>query len=410
MYPPNSRWISAVNILNINALYKFEGYVVEQVSCQEIGAQIKLRFDERCGPRCPNCKSRLPKHRCSAGSAMDLPIADGLVVMITFPVVQGLCRECRHFVTTRPREVHQTKGATWRFMRRISAWTIHAPATAVAEMFEISDATVRRYDQAVLKEDLPAPNLDGLRVLLIDEKAVRKGHNYVTFVLNGDTGELLHMAEGKKKESLRSFFEKLTDEQKASIEAVGIDRAGSYQTVVQEEIPNAAIVYDHFHLRLNLNEAVDEVRRQEWGKAKKKDKSFIKGSRYILLANEENLDDKGASKLAAIKEANENISTAYYLKEQFREIHTYRYSAWAMKSLTQWCDLAAESGLAAFEGLSKSFRKQAEQIISYCKHRVTSGTIEGFNNLVSRLVHRACGITNFDYAWLKFRQLSIKHI
>ena len=341
---------------------------------------------------------------------MDLPIADGLVVMITFPVVQGLCRQCQHFVTTRPREVHQTKEATWRFMRRISAWTAHAPATAVAEMFEISDATVRRYDQAVLKEDLPAPNLDGLRVLLIDEKAVRKGHNYVTFVLNGDTGELLHMAEGKKKESLRSFFEKLTDEQKASIEAVGIDRAGSYQTVAQEEIPHAAIVYDHFHLRLNLNEAVDEVRRQEWGKAKKKDKSFIKGSRYILLANEENLDDKGASKLAAIQEANENISTAYYLKEQFREIHTYRYSAWAMKSLTQWCDMADESGLAAFERLSKSFRKQAEQIISYCKHRVTSGPIEGFNNLVSRLVHRDCGITNFDYAWLKFRQLSIKHI
>jgi len=399
-----------VNILNINALYKFEGYVVEQVICQEIGAQIKLRFDERCGPRCLNCKSRLPKHRCSAGVAMDLPVAEGLVVMITFPVVQGVCRECQHFVTTRPREVHPTKGATWRFMRRISAWTRHAPATAVAEMFEISDATVRRYDQAVLKEDLPAPNFDGLRVLLIDEKAVRKGHNYVTFVLNGDTGELLHMAEGKKKESLKSFFEKLTDEQKASIEAVGIDRSGSYQAVAQEEIPNAAIVYDHFHLRLNLNEAVNEVRRQEWGKAKKKDKSFIKGSRYILLANEENLDDKGASKLAAIQEANENISTAYYLKEQFREIHTYRYSAWAMKALTQWCDLADESGLAAFERLSKSFRKQAKQIISYCKHRVTSGRIEGFNNLVSRVVHKACGITNLDYAWLKFRQLSIKHI
>ena len=153
-YPSDPRWIQGVNVLNINALYKFEGYVVEQVRCQKIGAQIKLRFDERRGPRCPKCNSRLPKHRCSAGIAMDLPIADGLVVMVTFPVVQGLCRECQHFVTTRPREVHPTKEATWRFMRRISAWTAHAPATAVAEMFEISDSTVRRYDQAVLKEDL----------------------------------------------------------------------------------------------------------------------------------------------------------------------------------------------------------------------------------------------------------------
>ena len=336
-------------------------------------------------------------------------MGDGLVV-VTFPVVQGLCRQCQHFATTRPREVHPTKEATWRLMRHVSAWTMHAPATAVAKMFDLSDATVHRYDQTVLREDLPEPNFDGLRVLLIDEKAVEKGHGYVTFVLNGDTGELLHMAKGKKKESLESFFEKLTAEQRASIEAVGIDRAGAYQSVVEDLAPNAAIVYDHFHLRLNLNAAVDEVRRQEWGKAQKKQKSFIKGSRYILLANEENLDEKGTSKLAAIQEINENISTAYYLKEQFREIHTYRYPAWARKSLTQWCDLAEESGLAAFERLAKSFRKQMEEIVSYCKHRITSGPIEGFNNLVSRVVHRACGIKNFDYAWLKFRQLSIKRI
>jgi transposase len=98
------------------------------------------------------------------------------------------------------------------------------------------------------------------------------------------------MAEGKKKASLESFFEKLTEEHKASIEAVCIDRADAYQSIVGEQIPKAAVVYDHFHLRLNLNTAVDEVRRQEWRKPK--DKPFVKGNRFILLANEENLDDK----------------------------------------------------------------------------------------------------------------------
>ncbi|MFT4638122.1 MAG: transposase [Verrucomicrobiales bacterium] len=106
--------------------------------------------------------------------------------------------------------------------------TRYAPVAAVAEMMGLGESTVRRYDMAVLKEDLPEPNLDGLRVLIIDEKSIRRGHGYVTLVLKGETGELLHMAEGKKKASLEPFSERLTDKQKASIEAVCIDRAGSY--------------------------------------------------------------------------------------------------------------------------------------------------------------------------------------
>jgi transposase len=72
--------------------------------------------------------------------------------------------------------------------------------------------------------------------------------------------------------------------------------------------------------------------------------------------------------------------------------------------------MAEESKLAPFQRLAKSFRKGADKIVAFCKHRITSGKIEGFNNLVSRVVHRACEITNLAYAWLKFRQLSIQPI
>ncbi len=397
-----------MKVLNIKALYDFDGYVVDKISCQKIGAQVNLEFDGRCGPRCPNCGIRLPKHRCLRQSVADLPVASGLIVYLNFPVVQGHCRKCRFFFTTRPKEAHPTKDATWRLMRRVSEMAKYAPVTAVAKMMSLGESTVRRYDMAVLKEDLPEPSLDDLRVIIIDEKSIRRGHGYVTLVLNGETGELLHMAEGKKKASLESFFEKLTEKQRATIEAACIDRAGGYQSVLGEQIPGATVVYDRFHLRLNLNAAVDEVRRQEWRKASEEDKSFIKGHRFILLANEENLDDKGSEKLAAIQEVNEGIATAHYLKEQFRVVHTYSYAGSARKALEQWCDMAEESELTPFKRLAKSFRKGADKIVAFCKHRITSGKIEGFNNLVSRVVHRACGITNMDYAWLKFRQLSIQ--
>ena len=219
---------------------------------------------------------------------MDLPIADGPVLYICFPTVQGRCKKCLHFVTTRPIEIHPTRGATWRLMRMISAWAAHALATQIAAIHEISDSTVRHYDKEVLKADLPPPDLDHLRTLLVDEKAVRRGHNYVTIVLNGDTGELLYIAEGKKREVLDRFFEPLSPEQKSSIEAVGIDRSGAYQSSIQENLPGAAIVYDRFHLMMNLNQAVDQVRRQRWREASEQDRSVIKGSRFLLLAHAEN--------------------------------------------------------------------------------------------------------------------------
>ena len=104
-------------------------------------------------------------------------------------------------------------------------------------------------------------------------------------VLNGETGELLHMAEGKKKESLESFFEKLTEAQRAGIVAVGIDRAASYQSAVETWLPNADIVYDRFHLVANVSPAVDEVRRGLCRQADKAEGKVLKGKRFLVLAN-----------------------------------------------------------------------------------------------------------------------------
>ena len=164
-----------MKVLNIKALYDFDGYVVDKISCQKIGAQVNLEFDGRCGPRCPNCGIRLPKHRCLRQSVADLPVASGLIVYLNFPAVQGHCRKCRFFFTTRPKEAHPTKDATWRLMRRVSEMAKYAPVTAVAKMMSLGESTVRRYDMAVLKEDLPEPSLDDLRVIIIDEKSIGVG-------------------------------------------------------------------------------------------------------------------------------------------------------------------------------------------------------------------------------------------
>ncbi|MFT5882109.1 MAG: hypothetical protein ACI9FG_000607 [Crocinitomicaceae bacterium] len=182
--------------INIKALYAFEGYVVDEIECAESFAQVKLRFDKRIPPKCPRCHGVLPKKKMGKSCVMDSPLAHLNTIWILFPTVQGRYPNCLHYVTSRPKDFHPTKKATWRYMRQISSWASLASYNQVGNMFGISSSSVRSYDQAVLERDTPPPNLDGIRALLVDEKSVRKQHNYVTVVLNADTVELLHMQEG----------------------------------------------------------------------------------------------------------------------------------------------------------------------------------------------------------------------
>ncbi len=399
-----------MKVLNFNELYAFDGYVVEKVITERVAIQIKLRFDLRRKPRCPSCGRRCPEHRVGVGLAYDLPVVERPVV-VTYPVRQLRCRPCGEFRTVRPAEVHPTRGATWRLMRVVSTWASVCPATAVGTMFAISDSTVRRYDKAVLEADLPEPLLDGLEVLLVDEKAVRKRHGYVTVVLNGRTGELLHMTEGKKKQALVEFLEMLTPEQKASIRAVCIDRNGAYKAALSEHLPDAEIVHDLFHLMMNLNEAIDRTRRAEWHQAHAADKKVIKGSRYLLLKGREKLDDNGLDRLAALVQLNEPLTRAYILKESFRDIFRFkRPPRSARHAIRQWCRDALNSGLPHLAHFAKGVLRDIRHVVAYFVHNITSGLIESFNNQIARVIHRACGMTDLDYLTLKMRAQSLQQI
>ena len=117
---------------------------------------------------------------------------------------------------------------TLRLLRHAALLARDLPNTKAAALLGVGDTRLRNWDKAVLAKHLPKPNLDNIRFLMVDEKAIGKGHDYVTVVLNGETGELLHCHEGRKKESLKAFFDKLSNEQKACIKAICVDRLGAY--------------------------------------------------------------------------------------------------------------------------------------------------------------------------------------
>ena len=394
---------------SLRPLYTFDGWVIKEINLDSEMVVVKVRKNNKFKLKCPVCSNKKPQeNRRAWQNARDLPLGIATTVMIHYEAIQIRCRECGCISTILPSEFEHNAKATKRLMYYVSDMCRYMPASKVPEFIPISESSARRWDKKVLKERLPEPNLDSLRVILVDEKSIGRHHSYLTVVLNGDTGEVLHLAEGKKKECLTAFFEKLSQQQIQSIEAVGIDRGGAYKAAISEYLPNAAIVYDKFHLVANLNQAVDEVRRSEWRKADKTDKSVIKGQRYNLLKNSENLSDKQSVSLSALLKLNEHLFESYLLKDALKRIWDYRYTKAAKNYLEKWVDWAYESKLTPFVKFAKGLWRDRAEILSFIKHKVTSGKIEAFNGTIERIIRRGCGYRNLEYLFLKIRQEGIE--
>lgn len=391
-------------------MYPFEGYVTESVNCESAAMQIKLEWDRRRCLRCPDCGEAMRRNRESRSVAYDLPCGGAQIVRVDYPAIQGLCPRCGTYHTIRPSEIHPRRHATWRLMRYVSLLARHLPLDMMVSVLGVPAATAWRYDRDVLEADLPTPDLDGIEAILIDEKSVRRGHQYVTLVLNAATGELLYMAEGKKKESLEAFFALLSEAQKATIKAVCIDRNGAYGAVVAEALPEADIVYDKFHLMSNLGKALDELRRSEYSKATGEFRHVLKGQRFNLLRHPENLAPAGELALHGLLDINRNLQIAYLLKDQFRLVWTYTKPGWARRYLRQWIWWVEESGIAPLIRFAKGIEREIERVVAWCKHRITNARIESFNSVVSRIIFKARGIRSLEYLYLKLRQESLLRI
>jgi len=392
----------------IRALFAFAGYVVSKITMSGELVQVNLRRDGRYRLACPACGATMARNRTKLQTARDMPWGPARLVLIVYEAIQGRCSSCGRFATIRPGGIDDRARATRRMMEYVSRLARHLPLVHVKEVAGIDDATAFRWDQAILRGDLPPPKLDGLRILLIDEKAVRRGHGYVTLVMNGATGELLYLAEGKKKQSLQGFFDRLTKAQKASIVAVGMDRAGAYYEVVKAELPDADIVFDRFHLIANYHAVIDEVRRAEWRKASAEHRDVIKGQRYNLFRNPANRTAEQTQSLMNLLHMNRNLAVVYILKDALRKLWDYKYPKAAAKYLARWCNWAAVSGIEAVRKFGRSLMKAKDEVLNFCRHPITLGPLEGFNNTVSRIIHRACGVRNLDYLFLKLRQESLE--
>jgi transposase len=232
---------------------------------------------------------------------------------------------------------------------------------------------------------------DPLHAIGIDEVSRRKGQRYVTIVYDLGRGRVVWVGRDRDAATMERFFAWLGPRRARAIHTVCCDMWSVYIDAVEGHLPQAALVFDRFHLSQHLSRAVDEVRRQTWRQLPGAEKAEFKHTRFLWLKNPENLAQAEHTRLSALLRLNSPIVRAYLLKEDFRRFWSYRSTAWAGGHLLQWLWRASHSRLEPFKKLARMLRGHLDGVLVWTKLRLSNGALEGMNNKVKVISHRAYG-------------------
>ena len=296
-----------------------------------------------------------------------------------------------------------------RVTRRLAAYAAQLceaglSVEAVARHLDLDPKTVKAIDQAALKAEFGQTIYEGLQRLAIDEIAVKKGHNYMTVVLDYDTGRVVWMGEGRQSATIDKFFEAMPTEVREGIEAVAIDMWEPYINAVKRWCPQADVVFDLFHVVKAFNKVIDDIRNEEFRKASADLRELLKGSKYLFLKNWGNLKREGRVQLEEILALNARLNITYWLKDLLAHIWDYYYPGWAMKMLAEWCEVARQDGHPALVKFAEMLERHRYGIISHCKHQIHTSKLEGVNNKIKVVKRIAYGFHDLEYFALKVKQ------
>jgi transposase len=275
---------------------------------------------------------------------------------------------------------------------------------AVARHLDLDPKTVKAIDKAGLQAEFGQTTYDGLKRLAIDEIAVKKGHNYMTVVLDYDTGRVVWMGEGRQNATIDAFFEAMPTEVRDGIEAVALDMWEPYINAVKRWSRQADVVFDLFHVVKAFNKVIDDIRNEEYRNADAAGRETLKGSKYLFLKNWGNLKREGRIQLEEILAINERLNTIYWLKDLLAHIWDYYYPGWAKKMLAEWCEVARQDSHPALVKFAEKLERHRYGIISHCKNPIHTSKLEGVNNKIKVVKRIAYGFHDLEYFALKVKQ------
>jgi transposase len=234
-----------------------------------------------------------------------------------------------------------------------------------------------------------------IQYVCIDEKNFGKGHNFVTVMSDLDRGRVIDVAETNEKKAIDSLWQAMPMAQRDGIVAVSMDMWPAFIHSTKDNVKQADIVHDKFHIVSDLGDAVDDVRKREHTMFLEKNIKVLTGTKFLWLKRPERMTDNQKARFRALKKDQFAVGRAWNLKELFRHFWDYVYEKPARDFFKRWYFSATHSRLAPIIKVAKTIQRHFEDVITYLKHRITNAFAEGINSKIQQVKTIARGFRGF---------------
>jgi transposase len=323
-------------------------------------------------------------------------------VQLRFKVPRVLCFGCGKTRQVKLGFADPKKHYTRAFERYALDLSRHMTILDVAQHLAVSWDTIKEIQARSLLHRFGKPKLRKLRQIAIDEVALGKGQRYITVVLDLVSGAVVFVGDGKGTEALEPFWRRLR-RARAKVKAVATDMSKAYIRAVRDNLPGVVHVFDHFHVIKLFNEKLTALRRQLHHEASSEGRKVLKGTRWLLLKNPENLDEERHEheRLQEALRLNEPLALAYYLKEDLRQIWDQPDKRTARRLLRDWLARARATGLSQLLQFADTLEEHSKGVLAFYDAPISTGPLEGTNTKIQAMKRQAYGFRDVEFFKLK---------
>lgn len=392
-----------------DVLVGWEGYEVLRVERLEAigpGHRPRVHIEmvrTKATFQCSGCGQEATQvHEIARRCVRDLPILDA-DTYVWFPRYRVACPACGPKIEAVPWLAPWAR-VTARLAESVVRLCRVLPVQHVADFYRLDWDTVKALDKAVLVKRLLPVDLSAVTVIVMDEFALRRGHRYATVMLDPYRKQVLWVGRGRGREDIRPFFVQLGPEGRAHLEAVVMDMNPAYEEEVRAQCPQATIVYDLFHVVAKYSrEVIDRVRVDEANRLRQdpQARQVVKGARWLLLRNRENVPPKDRVKLRELLQANRALATVYVLKDDLKHLWDYTYTGAARRFFAEWYARAIRSRILPLKLFARRLKARLDGILGHCHYPFHTSLLEGINNKIKVLKRMAFGYRDDEYFFLK---------
>lgn len=386
------------NLKLLCKILRLKGMKITNFWFKNRGKELHLAVKpHKNGCRCPACgrRGRIVHQRTELRRWEDLTLM-GMKILFWYAPKTILCPTHGRVQEEIPWAPALSR-ITYRLEWRICALCQIMTQKAAAEILKMAPSTLSDLLHRIINRVRDGHKIRGVKTLGVDEISFCKGRKYATIVYDLDRAHVLWVGRGKGRETIDLFFnECLSKGQKERIQWASCDMSQAYTEAIKHHCPNATLVIDRFHVVKALNEALDEVRKEQWRDLDAEGRKAIKGLRWLLAMHSNNRTKGHTRFLNNLRNANRRIHRAWVLKDEFEHFWDYRYRGSAEKFLKKWATAALRSRIPSLRKFVTTLRNHFENILAYIDRNLTNAVGEGLNRIIKIVKNRASGYRGLD--------------